>query len=95
MDVSAAFEWDNSKAESNLAKHGLPFEEALAVFADALLVTVGTGRAEDGEERQEVIGTIAGRRFTVVFVMRGDTCRLISARRSNASEERSYGQREA
>lgn len=41
--------------------------------------------------RREAIGTIDGRLFTVVFIMREDVCRIISARRANAKEEAIYG----
>ena len=30
------FEWDAGKAERNVRKHGIAFEEALTVFADPL-----------------------------------------------------------
>jgi len=30
------FHWDAAKAQPNLAKHGVPFELALAIFADPL-----------------------------------------------------------
>jgi uncharacterized DUF497 family protein len=31
-----AFEWDLRKARSNLAKHGVAFEEASTIFGDSL-----------------------------------------------------------
>jgi hypothetical protein len=34
-----SFEWDEGKAKSNLAKHGVSFEEASTVFADPLSLT--------------------------------------------------------
>ena len=34
--MSIRFEWDPKKADTNLAKHGISFEEALTVFADPL-----------------------------------------------------------
>jgi uncharacterized DUF497 family protein len=30
------FEWDNQKAQSNLIKHGVSFDEAVSVFGDGL-----------------------------------------------------------
>jgi uncharacterized DUF497 family protein len=33
------FDWDPAKAESNLAKHGVSFEEAMAVFHDPLALS--------------------------------------------------------
>jgi len=32
--MSLQFEWDPRKAKVNLAKHGVSFEEAMAVFGD-------------------------------------------------------------
>ncbi|MSO34973.1 MAG: hypothetical protein EXQ50_10700 [Acidobacteria bacterium] len=32
--MSFEFEWDDAKAKANLQKHSVPFDEALAVFAD-------------------------------------------------------------
>jgi uncharacterized protein len=34
--MTPEFEWDAKKAEENLTKHGVLFEEALTVFADPL-----------------------------------------------------------
>ena len=34
MTVGEHFEWDENKAASNLAKHGVSFLEAVAAFAD-------------------------------------------------------------
>lgn len=34
MNVRMAFEWDANKAATNLAKHGISFEEAKTVFDD-------------------------------------------------------------
>ena len=41
------FEWDAAKARTNLVKHGVPFELALAIFADPLLVTKPDPRYDD------------------------------------------------
>lgn len=34
LPTSLEFEWDSSKAEENLKRHGVAFDEVLAVFAD-------------------------------------------------------------
>lgn len=85
------FEWDEAKARSNLAKHRITFDDALAVFADTEIVIVASFRAQDGEERFKAIGRIGGRIFTVVYTERGGVRRIISARRANATEEKRYG----
>jgi uncharacterized DUF497 family protein len=37
-----------------------------------------------------VVGAVAGKVYTGVFVWRGELARFISVRRSNAGEERAY-----
>lgn len=91
MDTPTRFAWDDGKAASNLRKHGLSFQEAVSVFIDPDRVVITSAREQDGEIRQKAIGRMSGRLFTVVFVMRGGACRIISARRANKAEERAYG----
>jgi uncharacterized protein len=88
-----AFEWDDAKAERNLAKHGFSFKEAREVFTDPGAVVFDVTREEDNENRLKVVGRISGCLFTVVYTQRGAAKRLISARPANAKEERSYGDR--
>jgi uncharacterized protein len=52
-------EWDETKNQSNQVKHVISFEEAAHVFTDPLLVMV-QDRVEDGEERWQSIGIVAG-----------------------------------
>ncbi len=84
-----AVEWDEAKAAGNRRKHGIDFDDALEVF-------YGTGllRRSDrkGEERWLAIGETEGRVVTVVFTWRGDTLRIISARRARKNERRAYYQ---
>ena len=86
------FDWHDGKAASNLKKHGLSFADALRVFVDSLRVDRDTTRAADGEERRKVTGRIGTKLYTVVYTERGRLVWLISARRANRTEERSYGQ---
>jgi uncharacterized DUF497 family protein len=53
-----SFEWDEVKAKSNLAKHGIDFDEAIQVFGDEHLLLV-LERYVDGEARWQAIGMIA------------------------------------
>ena len=34
------FEWDERKANQNLSKHGISFDEASTVFGDTISVTI-------------------------------------------------------
>lgn len=55
------FEWDAVKAASNLAKHGVSFEEAIEVFADPwALMTQDRIESEDGDG-MEVIRIVSAR----------------------------------
>lgn len=87
------FEWNPAKSESNLRKHGITFLVATQVFDDPNRRYGDSTRHGDGERRALVIGQISdGRLFTVVFTMRDDVTRIISARRSRDAERRAYRQ---
>ena len=87
-----AFDWDDAKAASNLAKHGVPFDYATRVFLDEAVVDFDASREADGEARRNAIGLIEGRVFAVVYVQRKEAIRIISARRANGTERKAYGQ---
>ncbi len=50
-DMSLMFQWDKEKAESNLKKHGIPFEEAATAFGDTLSITIADPAHSVGEIR--------------------------------------------
>jgi uncharacterized protein len=52
------FEWDDAKAASNLAKHKVSFEAAIAVFGDPEMVVVSATRQRDGEARFRAVGAL-------------------------------------
>jgi hypothetical protein len=58
--VGLVFEWDPAKAEANLRKHGVTFEEAATVFGDPLSVTIGDPLHSAGEHRFIIMGRSAG-----------------------------------
>ena len=82
--VEGDFEWDSTKAESNLAKHGVSFSEAATVFADPMAIYLDDG---SGAGNMVVIGTsLRERLLYVVHVERGKRDRIISARPATATE---------
>ena len=86
------FSWDPRKADNNLRKHGIAFDEAITVFNDPLaLIFDDTIHSED-EHREIIIGFSALSRLVLVcFVERvEDTIRIISARRATKNEIRDY-----
>lgn len=84
------YEWDDTKAAGNLAKHGVGFGFAVRVFDDPAVLLVDATNPADGEVRIKAIGSIDGRLFVAVFTDRPRIRRLISARRANAKETRCY-----
>lgn len=85
------FEWDPEKARSNLAKHGVAFDEAATAFADTLSLTMFDPDHSEDEDRYLLLGaTHAGRMVVVSHTHRGESFRLISARIASRRERRKY-----
>jgi len=83
------FEWDTAKARQNEAKHGVSFADTFAVFEDANALTVENGRHR--EARYVTIGLdVFGRILVVVYAWRGDSIRVISARKATRFEVKQY-----
>ena len=81
-----AFEWDGDKARRNFAKHGVSFDEARLVFTDPSRIEQIDNRDDYGEERVIAVGMAAQRLISVVYVLRGNRIRIISARRASKVE---------
>ncbi|MCL5284665.1 MAG: BrnT family toxin [Nitrospirae bacterium] len=82
------FEFDESKSESNLSKHGINFIDAQLLWNDPSLLEV-PAKTED-EPRYLVIGLINGKHWSAVLTYRGTNIRLISVRRSRNEEVALY-----
>ncbi len=90
--MSIKFDWDDNKAESNEKKHGITFQEAGTAFFDTLSLTISDPLHSEGEERLVLIGSSdKNRLLIVVHTDRGDTIRIISARKATVREKRIYG----
>ena len=89
--MSVDVEWDGRKAEANLRKHGISFEDAVTVIYDENAVTIGDDRYT--ETRFATIGRDSlGRVLLVVSTWRKSRLRLISARRATSREKRMYSE---
>jgi uncharacterized protein len=86
------FEWDPQKAQSNLRKHGISFEEAITVFNDTLAFIFDDMEHSQSEHREIIIGTSTLRRMVLVCFLesREDTIRIFSARRATKGEIKDY-----
>jgi hypothetical protein len=85
------FEWDDQKAISNLAKHGVSFGEATEVFYDPNALEAHDTEHSDDENRFVIIGYSVNRLLFVIFALRiGDVIRIISARKPTPAERDLY-----
>lgn len=81
---------DSRKARSNLAKHGIAFEEAGTVFGDPRSRTIPDPEHSQTEHRFVTMGkALDDKLLVVVHTDRGDN-RIISARQANPRERRFY-----
>lgn len=90
------FDWDADKAASNLAKHGVSFEEAMEVFHDPLAMTRFDEDHSEAEERWVTLGQGMGgalllvvHTYTPIGANRA-LVRIISARRPTKREAQQY-----
>ncbi|HMS85697.1 MAG TPA: BrnT family toxin [Nitrospira sp.] len=84
-------EWDPRKAESNLRKHGVSFDEAGSVFLDRLALSGPDPDHSLGEVRYITFGmSRLGRLLVLSHTNRPDAIRIINARRMTRSERKIY-----
>jgi uncharacterized protein len=92
--MSLNFEWATQKAESNLGKHGISFEEAQSVFENMLAVIFDDEQHSMEEQREIIIGFSAkGKLLLVSFTQKSnDLVRIISAREATRKEHEIYAE---
>ena len=91
--MSLEFEWDPKKAQENLKKHGVGFDEALTVFGDWSARVFDDPKHRPGEAREIIIGYSQRQRLLLVsFTERAPRVRIISARKATKRERQGYEQ---
>ena len=89
--MSLRFEWDPTKAETNLVKHQVSFAEAMTVFADPLARIFPDEEHSTNELREIIIGSSARQQLILVnFTGIDDHVRIISARKATRQERKDY-----
>ncbi|MEZ4869998.1 MAG: BrnT family toxin [Caldilineaceae bacterium] len=84
------FEWESDKALTNIQKHRVAFEHACEVFFDPFFQQ-DDDDIVDGEVRERVVGmTEDWQVLYVVYTLRPDAIRIISARRATRQQRKSY-----
>ena len=85
------FEWDALKANGNLRKHGVSFDEAVSVFGDAMALTFSDTDHSENEARSRTYGISNKERLLVVIhTERRHGIRIISARKATQYEKNIY-----
>jgi uncharacterized protein len=85
------FNWDDSKAISNISKHGVSFEEAKTIFDDPLYVDFYDPKYYRDEDRYLIVGeSHQGRLLIAAYTERENLIRLISAREITRNEREVY-----
>jgi len=85
------FEWDKEKAQINLKRHKVSFEEGATIFHDLPVATMPDPDHSDDEQRYIAIGqSVKGRILVVSYTERQDKTRIISCRRATPRERKAY-----
>jgi uncharacterized DUF497 family protein len=88
MDI----EYPAIKRDATLANRGLDMARAAEVFGGATL-SVEDDREDYGETRLITIGFLEGRMVVMVWTQRGSARRIISLRKANEREQKTYAKR--
>jgi len=99
-DFDYRFDWDADKANINLAKHKVSFDEGKTIFKDPFLITFPDEIHSDKEERLISVGTSVKERLLLVVhlekleTLNGVVIRIISCRKATSSERKIYEESE-
>lgn len=81
------FEWNESKRLQTIDKHNIDFVEAVTIFLGRYLILDARSEVE---KRLIAVGELDGSVIAVIHTLRGDTCRIITARKARRDERERY-----
>ncbi len=85
------FEWDENKANSNVHRHKMTFEEASTAFKDTFSLTIDDPLHSQDENRLILLGmSYKNRLIVVIHTERDNIIRIISARKASKKERILY-----
>lgn len=85
------FEWDKWNLDKSYVKHGIIPKEAEEVFISEEAFVVPDVKHSQKEDRFIILGkSVSGKNLFVVFTIRGDKVRVVSARRMHKKEVEKY-----
>ena len=91
IDAIGGFEWDAGNAQKNWVSHRVMPAESEEVFFNLPVFVLEDAKHSGRERRYNVLGrTNADRLLSVIFTIRGDLVRVISARPMIRKERTAY-----
>ncbi len=86
------FEWDAGNINKNWISHGVTVTESEEVFISSRVQLFDDEGHSEVESRHAILGRTKGNRLlTIVFTIRNNRIRVISARDMSRSDKRLYG----
>lgn len=82
--------YDETKRQTNLAKHGLDLADAALVYDAPNKITLSSPRQDEERLMDVAMVEIMGVILVLVYVERGDDVRAISLRRASKQERQRY-----
>jgi hypothetical protein len=87
------FEWDEGNIGKNWIKHKVSNKECEEVFFNEPIIILNDEKHSNEERRYLCFGkTEANRKLTIIFTLRNNLVRIISAREQNRKEKRFYNE---
>lgn len=94
LERPLSFDWDKGNILKNLLKHNVRSEECEEVFGDKNKKLLEDVKHSAKENRFMLLGkTYRGRLLCLVFTLRGEKVRIVSARDLNKKEYKLYEKR--
>lgn len=86
-----SFDWDKGNLNKNVDKHNVTNQEAEELFSNEPFIVAEDKKHSQKEQRYLLWGkTVKERKLAIIFTIRNEKIRIISARDMNAKERRSY-----
>lgn len=84
------FEWDENKRKTNFDVRGVDFARVVLVFDDPNHLDFPDNRRNYGEARRRAVGKVGDDTYVVIYTVRGDALRIITAWRLGRNAKRRY-----
>lgn len=89
--MSREFEWDERKQRANVKAHGVDFLRAARIFEGPMIEDIDD-REDYGEERIIALGQVEGTVYCVIYTVRDEVVRIISAWKATKHDQERYYQ---